>query len=259
MVLTDDLVAYWKADTNGSFLDETDNNNDGTISGATYTSSGKINGCYDFDGTNDYVYNNGASLKGISNDISVSLWVKAPEQSNDWASIVGRGTWTETGCYDLAFKKADGSLGRYFRMEVYELSPNTCDSTTNIQDNQWHHIAGVIDDTAKKYYVYVDGVLEGDCSFTGTLSAHSTKGISLGARNYADRFYDGLIDEVGIWNRVLTSDEISDLYNSGTGLSYPFTSSGWDGKILGKNYSEIAKVNNVAKANIVKINGVDVS
>jgi len=37
-------------------------------------------------------------------------------------------------------------------------------------------------------------------------------------------FFDGMIDEVGVWSRLLTSDEVTTLYNAGAGLSYPFSS-----------------------------------
>ena len=55
MALIDNMLAYWKLDTNNATQPDATGNYDGTVNGATYTASGEINGAYNFDGTNDEV------------------------------------------------------------------------------------------------------------------------------------------------------------------------------------------------------------
>jgi len=67
---------------------------------------------------------------------------------------------------------------------------------------------------------------------TALTAAHTTgcqdgtNNFLIGAIHGGGDYMDGLVDEVGIWNKVLTSGEITDLYNSGSGLAYPFGEGG---------------------------------
>src|SRR4030042_4255335 len=75
------LIGYWKIDINSSTqIDSSEYGNDGTVKGAVFTSSGKYNGAYIFDGSGDYI--NMTSMIGLTNSsYSVSGWVKAGSQS----------------------------------------------------------------------------------------------------------------------------------------------------------------------------------
>lgn len=68
---------------------------------------------------------------------------------------------------------------------------------------------------------------------------------------------EGYIDEIGIWSRALTTDEITELYNNGSGLQYPFSvETGNIKKLNGILWANLKKVNGIAVANINKINGI---
>jgi hypothetical protein len=73
--------------------------------------------------------------------------------------------------------------------------------------------------SASSVDIYRNGVLA--TSVSGS-ALFARAGLQLGCRGAGENCFDGAMDEVGIWKRVLTSGEISDLYNSGSGLSYPF-------------------------------------
>ncbi len=77
--------------------------------------------------------------------------------------------------------------------------------------NVWHHIAGVGDNTDKSLKIYVDGVLRNSGSFTGSPTA-TTNNLVIGALAGA-RYVNGVIDEVRIYNRSLSGDEIGKLYS----------------------------------------------
>jgi len=65
----------------------------------------------------------------------------------------------------------------------------------------------------------VDEVVIVEDNLTGSIS--NSIDFNIGARNSATQYTNGIIDEVGIWDRVLTSTEITELYNSGVGKQYP--------------------------------------
>ncbi len=91
--------------------------------------------------------------------------------------------------------------------------------TSGLNTGQWYNIVGVYDASAETIYLYVDGVLQASRNdVTGTLNnigTHFTLGSMYNATT--NRLLDGQMDETSIWHRALTSDEVSDLYNSNLG------------------------------------------
>ena len=93
--------------------------------------------------------------------------------------------------------------------------------TTNVQanvassavlDNQWHHLVGVYD--GAHVMLYLDGVLKNSPALTGNINV-TTIPVQIGRYNSPSRFFTGSVDEVAIWNRVLSANEITQLYQRG--------------------------------------------
>ena len=87
--------------------------------------------------------------------------------------------------------------------------------------NQWNHVAGVYDPVAKKNFLYLNGVEVGvkDINFEpdiqpGPLPGKRGQGATIGADTRHQQFWDGLIDEVGVYNRVLTPAEVQRIANA---------------------------------------------
>ena len=94
----------------------------------------------------------------------------------------------------------------------------------NHNNGNWHLVVGTADRTNNILTCYIDNVSENPQSIatvTGSTNT-ATGGFQIGALDAAF-FLDGTVDEVGLWNRVLTSTEISHLWNGGAGTTYPFT------------------------------------
>jgi len=90
-------------------------------------------------------------------------------------------------------------------------------------DGLWHLVVGVADRTNNILHCYIDNNDENPHSIaTVTGSPNNSVGFEIGAEGLFF-FLDGTVDEVGLWNRVLTSTEISHLWNGGVGTTYPFT------------------------------------
>ena len=91
----------------------------------------------------------------------------------------------------------------------------TATATTDINDNEWHHIVGTYDKTAMK--IYIDGTLEDtNTDFSGNLPIVDGN-LRIGAdyQPIPDNFFNGLIDEARIYNRALSADEIAEQYRVG--------------------------------------------
>ena len=239
MALITDLVSYYKLDTNATTQPDSKGSNDGTVSGATYTASGKINGGYSFDGTNDRVSITGAALKAISGSFSVSLWMKDDSSTEAFAHCIGRGTW-QSGAWHIQRDPNDrsGSSGNSVRLLMFSSGINEVYATTQVfGTGNWHHIVITYDSSDRGMEIYIDGSSEGTATKGDTFatSAYETR---IGEQPDGNRDFKGYIDEVGIWTRVLTSAEVTSLYNSGSGLAYPFTT-GWAGKIWGLTPTKI--------------------
>lgn len=85
-----------------------------------------------------------------------------------------------------------------------------------VQAGQWVHVVGVADDTAQTTSIYKNGVLRNTNPYAGIIAPqHGTAPLRMATRDFAS-FFQGALAQVRIWNRVLTAQEISDLYALGT-------------------------------------------
>ena len=82
----------------------------------------------------------------------------------------------------------------------------------------WRHL--VVTLTGGILSLYVDGVLATSVTNAGSINVSGSSFQGIGSPIQYNDYFNGLIDEVGIWNRALTSDEITKLYNNGNGLTY---------------------------------------
>ena len=209
----DGMVSYYKLDENAANTTVADSHgtNTGTASTNTanlYDASGKINSAYDFDGSNDYIHL--TDLNPNFNSITLNAWIKTSGESN--GIIIGSQVGGPSN--DLLLVVMDNLvIGR----RQNSSGNNDVTWATSIADSDWHMITLTIDST-DGMILYVDG----DSKDTNPYVSSATRqNWEIGSYNDgSDAFFDGLIDEVGIWNRTLNSIEINELYNSGDGLTY---------------------------------------
>ena len=201
---TNDIALYLPLDSD--LLDQSGNNNNGTNYGATFA-SGYVNEGLSFDGINNYAEINDSSNLDIANQITMEAWIKPATTINSTNSnmrIVDK-----QNAYYLLFDYpgANGRLKLILRIggNYVDLS-----STTNSWNaDQWYHIVGTYDGVTMS--IYVNGARENFKSKTGNIENTDYK-IFFGTRavnNVAtNMFFDGLIDEVKIYNRALNATEV---------------------------------------------------
>ena len=196
-----DYIAYWKFD--GNVLDETGNNN-GTIYGDPQYVEGVQGQALDFDGDGDYVKteNNFISDEGV-NSFSVSFWVKAqdrPVSINFLRHYLTSDKWVFYFRY-----RSDDWYELNFYVKTLEGSAYHYKPTPALSDYNWHHVVGVYN--GSNVYLYLDGLVSSKTSpnLTGnTMSINTSLAVGTG--------FNGQVDNVMIYNRALSADEIKFQY-----------------------------------------------
>ena len=238
MGLTTGIVGYWKFDSNiNDSVGSNNLTNYGATNGSTY---GIINGGYLYDGTNDYMEFASNPIDGLS-AFTINVWAKTSNAS-DSMFIFSLGENAESS---LIYFQYRGSTDFRFGTYIHDY-----DVSIDVRDGVWHMFTMTWDGTNLK--CYIDAVQK--VSTTNNIQTSTANDFKLISKYGSGYFVDGYIDEYGVWNRELSSTEVSDLYNSGSGLQYPFgESTGWSGKILGITP---AKIIGISTTSIAKINGV---
>ena len=153
----------------------------------------------DFDGTNDYVSIPNESSFDFTTAMTIEAWIKVDAFDKDWQAIVTKG--------DGAWRLHRSAASNYISFGTTGLSNVDLEGTTNVNDGQWHHVAGVFDGSTK--YIYVDGALDVSVSATGSITTNDY-GVNIAENSQnTGRYFDGLIDEVRIWNMARTETEIN--------------------------------------------------
>lgn len=214
------LVSYWKLDeTTGTTAYDAHGSNDGTITGATINQTGIIDKCYDFDGSGDYV-DLGDWFDGSNSDFSVSCWVELNDTSSTSYVAVGFDQASIIEPYWMLLHRSDEG-GWTWQTDVGFPDGATRPSITTGASTSFEHIVLVRDATSGSISIWRNGTEYKDASYNPTFQADHILGrMYIGRLSYGTNLMNGKIDEVGLWTRVLTSDEVSDLYNSGSGLAY---------------------------------------
>jgi fibronectin type 3 domain-containing protein len=191
----------------GNALDTSGNGNNGTATSVTYV-AGKIGAqAAQFNGTSSYV-----SIPAcISNDFSVAMWIK----TTDTAGSAGGQWWSGKGLVDgeVAGPATDWGtaiVGGKFVLGVGANTDTTVASSVSVNDGTWHHVTATRNNTSGAMAVYVDGVLRGSgAGATGTRSA--PPGLRIGCIQTGNNFLNGAIDDVRLYDHILTTNEIAAL------------------------------------------------
>ncbi len=209
------LAGYWKLDDGSgtSAIDSSTNGNTGTLTNGPTWTTGQVGGAVDFDGSNDYINTTDlSSIEGTS-QVTFSAWVNADTLSTRRGVIGKEGQnyameteWT-TGD-DVLLYFGGGSIYGYTTSDI-------------LATGQWQLWTMVFDGNqtgnASRLKFYLNGV-ERALTFVGTIGSTSPSGSANAVRigdsydNSGNGFLDGKIDEVRIYNRALSADEVGQLY-----------------------------------------------
>jgi hypothetical protein len=218
-VPTSGLVGWWPFTGNAN--DESGNGNNGTVNGATLTSdrNSNINSAYNFDGiSNEIIIPHNASFNfQSSNKASFSYWINPDSILGGYSTLI-LNKQTGVGCTQTGWNMyLYNTIGDQLQFRAGNGScSNVVDigSVTNIGSSIYTHVVNVLDNGFA--YQYINGTLSSTLACPLAVIGDNTGSLII-AGLFPDASgcvnFNGKIDDIGIWNRALTQQEIIDLYN----------------------------------------------
>ena len=222
------LVGWWPF--NGNANDESGNGNNGSNNGATLTTdrNGNVNSAYTFDGIDDYIDAGTSPNLYFSGGVSISAWVNT---NNVGYKIAEKQQDSPPYLIYQFFIDGTGQVGVGLRIDA----SNSAYTYSNelISLNQWSHVvfSWQNDINGGLCRIYINGqeaTYSTQTPLTGDIAILSSLSTKFGAdiNPPFSEAPDGILDDIGIWNRALTVCEIQDLYSSQ--LNSTFVSAGAD-------------------------------
>ena len=217
------LAGHWKLDeTEGTdAADSSGNGNTGTLNGTDFDESaatGRSGGALTFDGTDDYI---DFSEQFIRNEGTISHWVKADMISDtmiayyeaDGATSIYNGFGHPNDILEInTALSGDGSFKFYYQDGTEASNKFEVSSTTILEQDIWYLVTVTWNksDNAK---LYINGQLENSVNISGISFANNVASLAqIGKPGIDTRYWDGQIDDVRIYNRALSADEIGEMY-----------------------------------------------
>ncbi len=208
------LAAYWKFDDGSGTIamDSSGNGNTGILHGATWTNSGRVNGALHFNGINSWVEVPDSDSVDLSKNFTVACWIYPDVHAGNYNMLVSKHQpyINSDHSWYWGIKNDVSTFVNWGNPEIR--------GTQDIPLNSWTHVAITYIDATMSFCFYNNGQL--DRQMDADLSIRNTdKMLVIGSENGSTNFYDGLIDDVRIYNRALTSNEVLELYQANENAS----------------------------------------
>jgi hypothetical protein len=229
------LSGWWPF--NGNADDESNNGNDGIVYDANLTQDryGNPNSAYNFNGVSDYIEVLDDNSLDFTNSYSLSAWYRTTDNFAYNQTILGKGNDIGGSGYNMTINSAIISYDNLQIQSGFNNGLEFVDGVINgaamipsvdIFTINWHHIIGTYDGNTAK--LYIDGVLMDTIQIEFSLSISEQPLLFGNETNTLYRYFEGDIDDIGMWNRALTNDEVLKLHRA----SSPETSTNTSGHII---------------------------
>jgi hypothetical protein len=211
--LTTGLISYWEMEGNSNDFFSTNNGSDTAI---TYSSgNGKVNQGAGFNGSSSVISFTTVSALQPTSAFSVAFWLKTSTAATQ-GIFQSYSQATHASGLQIFQQASDNKLVLVAGNGAG--SSNSETSASAVNDGNWHHYVCWFDGSNLK--IYTDGSPGAAQSFSASLGYEATSYVRIGCANNTGTnfvFLNGNIDEVGFWSKALSSQEITDLYNGGSG------------------------------------------
>jgi hypothetical protein len=228
--LDNGLVGLWNLDETkagtaaggADFADTSGLGHPGTasMSGVTFGVPGVFGKAAAFDGVAGYV-TIGSSAPQPTGEMSAAAWIKANATQGSFPQIVAAGDSTGVTGYNLYLYSPMSQGVPSFILKEGSNAWGSCwvTGTSDLRDGKWHHVVGVY--AATTISIYVDGSLQ---AFTACANLPVTYGMTpIGeiAAKANGSVFAGALEQVAVWNRALSSLEVTALFHGGSGIPLP--------------------------------------
>gem|GEM_PF-2609465 len=218
--LTRGVVAHWTFDEQSGdvAIDVSGNENHGNVVGALFE-TGRIGNGLDFDGVNDYVdvsaFDVRADDSSQTSQMTIAGWFYADDFGTEDARLISKATGTAAADHWWMLSTIrDGDIRLRARLKTDDGGTMTLIADQgDVLAGQWHHAAMIYDGLFLR--LYLDGQEVGSVAKSGAVSVDSSVQIRIGDNPVGNRYFDGLIDDVRIYNRALSVVELDQLANPG--------------------------------------------
>ena len=211
------LVAYYPFSGNGN--DSSGFNNHGTVSGATLVDDrfGNPNSAYYFDGVNDFISVPNHPSINFRKEITVNFWMKVTQFFSREAYPISHGNW------ENRWKVSITNEGVRWTIKTDTTANNgvkDLDSQTQLVLDSLYMVTVLYD--GSDFEIYLNGILDASSNWGG-LILPTTIDLSIGQHLPGNNNYNfkGILDDIRIYNRALTLQEIQDIYNETTAIETP--------------------------------------
>ena len=205
---TDNLVGYWTFDEGSgtTAADSSGNGNTGTLYNSPTWVNGKRGKALSFDGQDDYVRVPQSASLDVTSQVTVEAWIHAysyTDHNGENSHIISR-TDTSGGSLYALMTYAPGSEKVGYAVKPV---PNHQPSTQDLQLHVWVHLAMTYDGSYVR--LYINGQFDTSYSQSGSIPT-TTNWLAIGCNSYGETYahFSGIIDEVRIYNKALTQQEI---------------------------------------------------
>ncbi|MDG2381914.1 MAG: PEP-CTERM sorting domain-containing protein [Pirellulaceae bacterium] len=228
--ITDGLVAYYPFDDGAglTLTEVTGLSSDGELyefpDDDSQWVAGQIGGALEYDGIDDFVI--AAEHPLAETALSVSIWGYANEAPT-WASLVKNWGQGSVGQFHFGLGVGDADTLNIF-ITTESGAANVGTDVDDIEFEEWQHFAFVVDPIEETVFLYRNGEVVDDQLYDGTefTDAPNSEALGIGVKtnNFGDAadpggccpgYWDGRLDDLGIWHRALTSEEVSKIYQDG--------------------------------------------
>ncbi len=211
------LAGCWKLDerTGAAVFDSSGNDNVGQLLNSPAWADGKMGGALDFNGSNTSVDCGTDASLDITDSLTIAAWINPRSYGGDgFGRIVDKGN--AAAGFSFYLRDASKSLG----YTIYGGTPLQSNANT-VALNQWQQVAVVHDRSASIVKFYVDGQPAGSVNYTTPPGSALANPLLFGIRGYdASRAFDGLIDDIRVFSRALSDDDILALYNCASEIAF---------------------------------------
>lgn len=219
--LLTNLAAYWKLD---DLTDASGNGNTLTNNNTATFNTGKVgNAVYVVRASSQYLSLTSNSFVQTGDvDFTIAMWIWE-DTGNLQVAIAKNGSTAGQGEYVMYVTGTTDNI-LHFGVDTPVDVFHAVDSGTAIAPSGWYFVIMWHNATADTVNISIDNGTTASAGTTGALQAASNGAFNIGRQPVggSELYWDGRIDEVGIWKRVLTAGERTRLYNTASGCTYPF-------------------------------------
>jgi len=197
-------VAHWSFDEEDGTIayDSSENDHNGALENGPVWVDGVSNGALEFDGTDDYIeVSDNDSLDLGTGSFTIASWVNVADCSDN-CQIVKKGH----------NNKIELEINNYIAKGVVT-GNDYVESSFSFSQSEWYFLVFIRDETSLK--MYVNGDLDSTESVESPANVGNNEDLHIGKDSAYGQYFDGIIDDVTIWGRALSSEEILELYTDG--------------------------------------------